>query len=72
MTVDFTEQMVPLYWGLIAVLVLSVAALVAMIERHPDEHRADIFLSERLFASEALAFAAGMALFLVAATTIRW
>ena len=72
MSIDLTAQLIPLYWGLLAVLVLSVAAIVAMVERHPDEHHGDVFLPERLFASEALALAAGIALLVVALSAIRW
>lgn len=72
MPIDLTAQMVPLYWGLLTALVLSVAAIAAMVERHPDGHRSDVFLPERLFASEALALAAGLTLFVVAAAALRW
>lgn len=71
MLIDLTAQWAPVYWGLIAVLVLCGGAIAAMVERRPQDHPIDIFLPERLFVSEALAVAAGVALFVIAATTFR-
>jgi hypothetical protein len=72
MAIDLTTQLIPLFWYMVALLVVASAAIAAFVERDPDTHRSDALLPERLFASEAVALATGVALFVVAATTLRW
>lgn len=70
MTVDATPQLAAVYLALIAALALAGIAIAAMLDREPGPRRADVYLPERLFASEAFAIAAGVALLAVAISAL--